>query len=66
MTAEPIVVAGEALFDLVLAPDGSLVGHPGGGPYNVARTIARLGQPAAYLGRLSTDGCGRRHRHRGR
>jgi fructokinase len=62
MTAGPIVVAGEALFDLVLARDGSLAGHPGGGPYNVARTIARLGQSAAFLGRLSTDGCGRRLR----
>jgi fructokinase len=58
----PIVVAGEALIDLVLAPDGGLVGHPGGGPYNVARTIGRLGQPAAYLGRLSTDGFGARLR----
>jgi fructokinase len=62
MSSGPIVVAGEALFDLVLARDGGLVGHPGGGPYNVARTIARLGQPAAFLGRLSTDGCGRRLR----
>ena len=31
------VVAGEALIDLVVARDGSLNGHPGGGPYNVAR-----------------------------
>ena len=60
--AGPIVVSGEALFDLVLARDGSLAGHPGGGPYNVARTIGRLEQPAAYLGRLSTDGCGQRLR----
>jgi fructokinase len=55
-----VVVTGEALIDLVLAADGSLVGHPGGGPYNVARTIGRLEQPVAYLGRLSTDGFGRR------
>ena len=40
--AGPIVLSGEALFDLVLARDGSLVGHPGGGPYNVARTVGRL------------------------
>ena len=60
--AGPIVLSGEALFDLVLARDGSLVGHPGGGPYNVARTVGRLKQPAAFLGRLSTDGCGQRLR----
>ena len=58
-----VVVTGEALIDLVLARDGSLDGHPGGGPYNVARTIGRLEQPVSYLGRLSTDGFGRRLRH---
>jgi fructokinase len=57
-----VVVSGEALIDLVLARDGSLAGHPGGGPYNVARTIGRLEQPVAYLGRLSTDGFGTRLR----
>jgi fructokinase len=55
-----VVVTGEALIDLVLAQDGSLDGHPGGGPYNVARTIGRLEQPVAYLGRVSSDGFGRR------
>jgi fructokinase len=55
-----VVVTGEALVDLVLARDGGLEGHPGGGPYNVARTIGRLGQPVSYLGRVSTDGFGRR------
>jgi fructokinase len=57
-----VVVTGEALIDLVLARDGSLDGHPGGGPYNVARTIGRLEQPVRYLGRISTDGFGRRLR----
>jgi fructokinase len=56
------VVTGEALIDLVLARDGSLDGHPGGGPYNVARTIGRLEQPVSYLGRISTDGFGKRLR----
>jgi fructokinase len=55
-----VVVTGEALIDLVLARDGTLDGHPGGGPYNVARTIGRLEQPVAYLGRVSSDGFGRR------
>lgn len=57
-----VVVTGEALVDLVLAPDGGIAGHPGGGPYNVARAIARLEQRVAYLGRVSTDGFGRRLR----
>jgi fructokinase len=57
-----IVVAGEALIDLVAGEEDDLRGHPGGGPFNVARTIARLEQPAAYLGRLSTDRFGRRLR----
>jgi fructokinase len=57
-----IVVAGEALVDVVAASDGGLVGHPGGGPYNVARTIGRLEQPVAYLGRISSDGFGARLR----
>lgn len=48
----------------MLAGDGSLEGRPGGGPYNVARTIGRLGRRVAYLGRLSTDGLGRRLRER--
>jgi fructokinase len=55
-----IVVAGEALIDLVADADGTLHAHPGGGPFNTARTIARLGQPVALLGRLSTDRFGRR------
>ena len=50
-----IVVAGEALMDLIVAPDGSVSANPGGGPYNTARTIARLGQPVAFLGRISSD-----------
>ncbi|HWT92585.1 MAG TPA: carbohydrate kinase [Solirubrobacteraceae bacterium] len=50
-----IVVGGEALVDLVPDAEGRLVPHLGGGPFNVARTVARLGGPAAYLGPLSTD-----------
>lgn len=54
-----IVVAGEALIDLLVHPDGRLTAVPGGGPFNTVRTIARLGQSVAFLGRLSTDGFGR-------
>jgi fructokinase len=53
-----IVVAGEALYDLVLDDAGAVTAHPGGGPFNAARTVARLEQPAAYLGRVSTDALG--------
>src|SRR5688572_20199122 len=54
-----IVVAGEALVDLIVCPDGSVAANPGGGPYNTARTIARLGQPVTFLGRISSDRFGR-------
>ena len=50
-----ILVGGEALYDLVPEGDEKLRSHPGGGPFNTARTIARLGERVAYLGRLSTD-----------
>jgi fructokinase len=56
-----ILVGGEALFDLVLQGGvETLHGHPGGGPFNAARTIGRLEQPVAYLGRLSSDRFGER------
>jgi fructokinase len=50
-----ILVAGEALVDLVPRADGLLAPLPGGGPFNTARTLGRLERPVAYLGRLSTD-----------
>ena len=56
-----IVVGGEALVDLVPQDSGdALHGHPGGGPFNTARTIGRLERPVAYLGRLSSDRFGER------
>src|SRR3954463_503479 len=55
-----ILVGGEALFDVVAPDSEDLKAHPGGGPFNAARTIARLEQPVAYLGRLSTDRFGAR------
>jgi fructokinase len=54
-----IVVGGESLIDLIVHPDGRVSAIPGGGPFNTARTIARLGGSAAYLGRISTDRFGR-------
>jgi fructokinase len=57
-----ILVAGEALIDLVPESPAAeaLAAHPGGGPFNAARTIGRLERPVAYLGRLSTDRFGQR------
>lgn len=58
-SAPVIVVVGEALVDLIVREDGSVTAVPGGGPYNVARALGRLGRSVAFLGRLSTDRFGR-------
>ena len=50
---------GEALVDLVIARDGTIRPHLGGGPYNTARTLGRLEVPVAFLGRVSDDSFGR-------
>jgi fructokinase len=59
-----IVVGGEALIDLKPSGDGAYVPHPGGGPFNTAVALGRLGVPVAFLGRLSSDGFGERCRAR--
>ena len=53
-----IVVGGEALIDLIVSADGGVTPMPGGGPYNAARTIARLGGDVRFLGRISDDSYG--------
>lgn len=50
-----IVVGGEALVDLVIDPDGAVVAKLGGGPFNTARAIGRLGSDVSFLGALSRD-----------
>src|SRR5919109_485869 len=50
-----ITVAGEALIDLIVDQAGHVDPRMGGGPFNVTRAVARLGLPAAFLGRLSGD-----------
>jgi fructokinase len=56
-----LCVGGEALVDLVPAAAtgagelGALLPLRGGGPYNVAVTLGRLGAPVRFLSRLSTD-----------
>ena len=57
-----ITVAGEALMDLLIDPSGSVTAVPGGAPFNVARTVARLGGDCRFLGRLSSDGFGQQLR----
>lgn len=54
-----IVVGGEALIDMLTTLDGGFNPVAGGGPYNAARTLARLGQEVSFLGRLSDDALGR-------
>jgi fructokinase len=54
-----IVVGGEALIDRIHNDDGTQRAAPGGGPFNTARGLARLGVPTAFLGRLSEDVFGR-------
>jgi len=56
-----IVVAGEALIDLVPQGSGALAGlvpRPGGGPYNTAVALGRLGSPTAFRSRVSRDAFG--------
>src|SRR5262245_44388512 len=50
-----ILVAGESLIDLIIGPQVTVHASLGGGPFNAARTIARLGQPTRFLGRFSAD-----------
>jgi fructokinase len=57
-----ITVAGEALMDVLVDGSGSVTALPGGAPFNVARTIARLGGSCQFLGRISDDAFGERLR----
>jgi fructokinase len=54
-----ILVAGESLMDLLVDEDGTIAPRPGGGPFNTARAIARLGEPCTFLGRFADDRFGR-------
>lgn len=55
-----ISVLGEALVDIIVDPQGEVTSVVGGAPLNTARTIARLGIPATFLGGVSTDAFGNR------
>jgi len=54
-----IAVTGEVLIDLITDSDGRITPRLGGGPFNTARAIGRLGLAVAFLGRLSADRFGR-------
>ncbi|MGC8666882.1 MAG: PfkB family carbohydrate kinase [Chthonomonadales bacterium] len=61
-----VVTLGEALIDFVALEAGVGVGEatgflkaPGGAPANVAAGVARLGRPAAFLGKVGDDPFGR-------
>ncbi len=51
-----IVCCGEALVDVLDGDEARSV--PGGGPMNAAIAAARLGAPAAFVGRVSSDAAG--------
>lgn len=53
-----IVIAGESLVDLVPSGPQHLSADCGGGPFNTARGLARLGQPVSFLGCISDDALG--------
>ncbi|RRH76887.1 carbohydrate kinase family protein [Falsigemmobacter faecalis] len=56
-----ILCCGEVLIDLVPRPgdhEGALLPLPGGGPFNTAIALARLGLETAFFCPVSTDGFG--------
>ena len=55
-TAPRILVAGEALVDLLVPDDPRRpVAFPGGSPANTAIALARLGTPVTFAGRFGND-----------
>jgi fructokinase len=54
-----VLVAGDALVDLIVRADGAIDAVPGGSQFNTVRAIARLGVGCGFVGGLSTDRFGR-------
>lgn len=46
-------------MDLIDGDAAQIIAVPGGGPFNVARTVARLGEPCVFFSGLSQDTYGR-------
>jgi fructokinase len=57
-TQIPVWVLGEALMDCIAQPDGSLVPHLGGSPYNLACATALQGASVGFVVPMSTDAFG--------
>jgi fructokinase len=55
LSAMTLLIAGEALVDVVRRTDGSVVERPGGSPLNVAVALARLGEDVELLTALGDD-----------
>ena len=53
-----ILVAGEALVDLIPIGEASFEAILGGSPFNTAIGVGRLGVPCGFAGRISTDSMG--------
>lgn len=53
-----VVVVGEALVDRITDATGRVADVLGGGPFNAARTLGKLGVATAFLGGVSTDRLG--------
>lgn len=53
-----VLVAGEALVDLIPREDATYEAVLGGSPYNTAIGLGRLGVPTGFAGRLSSDAMG--------
>jgi fructokinase len=49
------LVIGEAVVDIVVSPDGRTAEHVGGGPANIALTLARLGYPVELATHIGPD-----------
>ena len=54
-TLTPVWVLGEALMDCIAQPDGSLLPHLGGSPYNLACATALQGASVGFIPPFSTD-----------
>ena len=53
--SDVILVAGEALIDLLITPAGYVSAALGGAPFNTARACSRLGAEVAFVGAISND-----------
>lgn len=69
-TIAPVTVLGECVADAFVEETSQTIGEmrlrvlPGGGPANTATTLARLGTPTRFLGRISEDAFGALFRRR--